>query len=155
MAGSTQKKANAFASSPLSKRSGYLNTPSSDSKSDFAYSGGALERFVFITPAFISIFMITFVTFWGARVSPALTVVFICCYVSYGWVKGIHSALFSLFRYPGCHAHRDVNCMNSQRTQNSRVPSSNAHSVHKALCLKPAGPLCPFSLPQVALNTTA
>ena len=69
MAGSTQKKANAFASSPLSKRSGYLNTPSSDSKSDFAYSGGALERFVFITPAFISIFMITFVTFWGARVA--------------------------------------------------------------------------------------
>ena len=76
MEGSTLKKANAFASSPLSKRSGYLNTPSADSKSDFAYSGGALERFVFITPAFISIFMITFVTFWGARVSPALTVVF-------------------------------------------------------------------------------
>jgi hypothetical protein len=110
MEGSTLKKANAFASSPLSKRSGYLNTPSADSKSDFAYSGGALERFVFITPAFISIFMITFVTFWGARVSPALTVVFICCYVSYGWVKGIHSALFSLFvGIPRCHAYRDAN----------------------------------------------
>ena len=65
---------------------------------------------MFITPAFISVFMITFVTFWGARVSPALTVIFICCYVSYGWVKGIHSAVFSLFvGIPRCHAYKDAN----------------------------------------------
>jgi hypothetical protein len=58
----------------------------------FAYTGGPLERLVFVTPAFISVLLITFVTFWGARVSPAFTVFFICCYISYGWVKGIHSA---------------------------------------------------------------
>lgn len=99
-----------FAKSPLSDRSGYLDTPSADSTSDFAYNGSRLERLVFITPAFISVFMITFVTFWGARVSPALTVVFICCYVSYGWVKGIHSAVFSLFvGIPRCHAYKDAN----------------------------------------------
>ena len=55
-----------FAASSLAERSGYLNTPSADSQSDFAYNGGPLERVVFITPAFISILMITFVTFWGA-----------------------------------------------------------------------------------------
>jgi hypothetical protein len=66
----------------------------------------ASERLVFVTPAFISVFLISFVTFWGAKVSPAFTVVFICCYVSYGWVKGIHSAVFALFvgipRWWGC-----------------------------------------------------
>merc|ERR1711935_1316186 len=92
---------NAFWSRAASDRSGFLDTPSVDSKSEFAYTGGILERTVFITPAFISIFMISFVTFWGARLSPALTVLFICCYISYGWVKGLHSAFFfSLRRYP-------------------------------------------------------
>ena len=87
----------AFATRPVTTRSGFLDTPSSDSKSEFAYTGGTLERVVFITPAFISILMISFVTLWGARLSRALTVTFICCYISYGWVKGIHSALFALF----------------------------------------------------------
>ena len=87
----------AFSSRSASDRSGFLDTPSFDSKSEFAYTGGTLERMVFITPAFISIFMISFVTLWGARLSPSLTVLFICCYISYGWVKGLHSAIFSLF----------------------------------------------------------
>lgn len=110
MSGPAVNSSKSFAKSPLSDRSGYLDTPSADSTSDFAYNGSRLERLVFITPAFISVFMITFVTFWGARVSPALTVVFICCYVSYGWVKGIHSAVFSLFvGIPRCHAYKDAN----------------------------------------------
>ena len=110
MSGPVANSSKSFAQSPLSDRSGYLDTPSADSTSDFAYNGGRLERLVFITPAFISVFMITFVTFWGARVSPALTVIFICCYVSYGWVKGIHSAVFSLFvGIPRCHAYKDAN----------------------------------------------
>lgn len=110
MSGPVANSSKSFAQSPLSDRSGYLDTPSADSTSDFAYNGGRLERLVFITPAFISVFMITFVTFWGARVSPALTVIFICCYVSYGWVKGIHSVVFSLFvGIPRCHAYKDAN----------------------------------------------
>ena len=100
----------AFATRPVTTRSGFLDTPSSDSKSEFAYTGGTLERVVFITPAFISILMISFVTLWGARLSRALTVTFICCYISYGWVKGIHSALFALFvGIPRCHAYKKAN----------------------------------------------
>ena len=100
----------AFSTSPMTARSGFLDTPSSDSKAEFAYSGGSLERLVFIIPAFFSILMISFVTFWGARLSPTLTVAFICCYISYGWVKGIHSALFALFvGIPRCHAYKKAN----------------------------------------------
>tara|TARA_B100000475_G_scaffold199487_1_gene181913 strand:- start:6650 stop:8413 length:1764 start_codon:yes stop_codon:yes gene_type:complete len=113
---------NAFWSRAASDRSGFLDTPSVDSKSEFAYTGGILERTVFITPAFISIFMISFVTFWGARLSPALTVLFICCYISYGWVKGLHSAFFSLFvGIPRCHAYKSANW--SELAKSSRLQS--------------------------------
>ena len=122
-----------FAKSPLSDRSGYLDTPSADSTSDFAYNGSRLERLVFITPAFISVFMITFVTFWGARVSPALTVVFICCYVSYGWVKGIHSAVFSLF--VGIEMSRVQGCKLARARD-----ESSASEPHTRPHVRPSGP---------------
>ena len=112
----------AFSSRSASDRSGFLDTPSFDSKSEFAYTGGTLERMVFITPAFISIFMISFVTLWGARLSPSLTVLFICCYISYGWVKGLHSAIFSLFvGIPRCRAYKSANW--SELAKNTRLQS--------------------------------
>jgi hypothetical protein len=122
-AGPAPDSSKSFAASPLADRSGFLDTPASDSQSGFAYTGGPLERLVFVAPAAISMFLISFVTLWGARVSPAFTVFFICCYVSYGWVKGIHSAVFSLFvGIPRCHAYKDANWQELARNPQLQSP---------------------------------
>ena len=78
------------------RRGALLDEPSDDLRDNIAYRGGALERVVFALPFAMSMALISFVTVWGARLSPALTVLFICGYISYGWVKGIHSGFSAL-----------------------------------------------------------
>ena len=91
------------------ERAGLLSAPSDDLCDNIAYKGGALERVMFVVPFATSFTLITFVLFWGARVSPALTVTFICGYISYGWVKGIHSGFSALLiGIPLLRAYKDA-----------------------------------------------
>jgi|TARA_B100000683_G_scaffold24522_1_gene22672 hypothetical protein len=91
------------------RRGALLDEPSDDLRDNIAYRGGALERVMFALPFAMSMALISFVTVWGARLSPALTVLFICGYISYGWVKGIHSGFSALLvGIPLLHAYKDV-----------------------------------------------
>ena len=60
------------------RRGALLDEPSDDLRDNIAYRGGALERVMFALPFAMSMALISFVTVWGARLSPALTVLFIC-----------------------------------------------------------------------------
>mmetsp|Transcript_37366 Transcript_37366/g.92423 ORF Transcript_37366/g.92423 Transcript_37366/m.92423 type:complete len:588 (-) Transcript_37366:336-2099(-) len=152
-AGPAVDSSKSFAASPLSDRTGFLDIPSADSKSDFAYTGGPLERLVFITPAAISMFLISFVTIWGARVSPAVTVIFICCYVSYGWVKGIHSAVFSLVvGIPRCHAYKAANWQELAKNPQLQSPILERTFGPQGPVFKPGHPPLPI---ETAMSSSA
>lgn len=105
-------------------REALLEDASADLSDGIAYRGGAVERAMFALPFVTSMTMISFVLFWGARVSPFLTVLFVCGYVSYGWVKGLHSGFSALaFGIPFLHAYKaaDWHKLGNDATQRAPV----------------------------------
>lgn len=107
----------------VSADGGLLSDASDDLNDNIAYRGGVVERVMFALPFATSFTLITFVTLWGARVSPALTVAFICAYICYGWIKGIHSGFAALLvGIPLLHQYKDADWHRLGNDSSIRAP---------------------------------
>ena len=104
-----------LARAPISNRTGFLNTPHKGTKLEFAHHRGVeggdgvpfLARVGFALPLLFTATLLSFVLYWGALLFPPFAVIFICAFISYGWVKGILYSFSALFiGIPLSHLYR-------------------------------------------------